>query len=58
MPTANAFAEKVLESALRIGDVHLLQLLIDSEIDKRLLSGLHGGRYLRNAAEKGNTKVA
>lgn len=57
MPTVNAFAERVLESALIIGDVRLLQLLIDSGIDKRLLSGIHGGRYLRKAAEKDNTKV-
>jgi ankyrin repeat protein len=57
MPTTRAFAEKVLESALRIGDAHLLQLISDSEVDKRLLSGVHGGRHLRKAAKKGNVKI-
>jgi ankyrin repeat protein len=58
MPTIHAFATKILESALRIGDARLLQLLIDSGVDKSSFNGVYGGRYLQVVVEDSNAKVA
>lgn len=58
MPTVHACATKILESALRIGDVDFLQLLISSGIDTSPLKGVYGGRHLIAAARRCYLQIA
>lgn len=58
MPTVHACATKIFESALRIGDVDFLHLLISSGIDTSPLKGVYGSRHLICAARRGDLQIA
>ena len=58
LPTIHAFATRLLESAVEIGDAHFLQLLIDTGFDRSAMSRDYGGRLLLIAAECKNTQAA
>lgn len=56
-PVVLASATKILESAMRIGDVDLVQGLIHSGIDTSSLKGIYGTKYLLNAAHNGHVII-
>ncbi|KAF8856063.1 ankyrin, partial [Acephala macrosclerotiorum] len=48
-PTTQAFCDKILEFTTRCRDITSLQLLFDCGIDRSVLSGTQGGKYLQIA---------